>query len=431
MRTSIALAIYVSLAAAAIANDAPADWAAIHTAGIEADKRQAHEQALEYFKRTWPLAKTLEQQGVSANDVGQVYRELKQPDEAREWLSRAFDIWRKIPGSDRYFAVTASSLADLYRDTGDYGRAETFLREALGASTGNPRAADVVRNGLADLLREEGQSAEARELFLVSLHHDGLSWPEHINALVGLADIDRQSGDRETSAREWNEALQISQSHGDGLSEAVASRGLASLWLSTGNPARAEPLFRRALSILENNPASAPQDVGIALFNMGQLYRAQNKFILAQDAWLRALKLDRSVFGDLHPQIATLMEMLAEVDAKLGETAAAREYAGTAVNSMKSLFGDNGLPTAVAFANRAVVEQESGDLNGAVKDYERAVAITREHPGNSAIQRTLLERYRQLLKFMHRNREAKEISTLTFVTEGTLQCQMCDNASPH
>ncbi|HTA43865.1 MAG TPA: tetratricopeptide repeat protein [Bryobacteraceae bacterium] len=431
MRIHIALALYVSLTAAASAEDTNnMDWAAIHAAGIGADERQNHEQALEYFTQSWSSALTPEQQGVSANDIGQAYRELKRPKQAKVWLERAWHIWRENPGANRHLAVTASSLAEVYRDTGDYAAAEALLREALGACTNDLDSADAIRNDLADLLREEGRSTEARNLFSASLQRDGISLQQRVNALTGLADIDRQQGNREASTKEWNEVLEISRSYRDDLSEGIASRGLALLWLSTGNLARAEPLFRRALAIVENNPAAAPQDVATALFNMAQLYRAQNKFALAEDAWSKALQLERTVFGDLHPQIATVMAMLAEVYSKLGEHNLARDYATNAVDSMRSLFGENAVPTAVAFLNRATVEQELGDPGAAVKDYERAFAITRALAPHSELQRTLIERYAGLLKTMHRNREAKEISMLTFVPDGTVPCKMCDNPSP-
>src|SRR5579871_5913738 len=129
MRITIALALYVSLTAAAFAENASTDWFAVHSAGIDADERQNHEQALEYFKQSWTLAVTPKQQGVSANDIGQAYRQLKRPKDAKEWLDRAWHVWREHPPATRYLTITASSLADVDRDMGDYAAAEALLRE--------------------------------------------------------------------------------------------------------------------------------------------------------------------------------------------------------------------------------------------------------------------------------------------------------------
>ncbi len=419
MRIPIALALYVSLAAGALADDAKTDWAAIHAAGLTAADHHNYDEAIECLRRSWLAAHTPEQKGISANDLGQTYRELQRPKEAREWLERAYEVWRANASPGHNLAVTASSLADVYRDLGDYTRAESLLREALGVHNNDPDSAENIRNSLADLLREEGRSSESRELFSASLQRAGASWEQRVNALIGLADIDRQTGDWDTSEKEWNEVLEMARRRKDEISEAIASRGLGSMWLSAGNPARAEPLFRAALSIMENNPAAKPQDIATALSCMAHLYRAQNKLALAQDAWSKALQLDRAAFGDVHPQVATVMEMLAEVYAQRGERELARDYATRALDTMTGLFGDNALPTAVAFANLAVVERLAGDLDGAAKDYERAIAVTRQLPaagdaarGNDSLERILIQQYAALLKAMHRDREAKEISTL-------------------
>lgn len=412
MRMFLALAIYVSLAAGAFGGGPVPDWVSLHSAGLVAIDHRNYEEALSCFLQSWSAATTADQKGMSANDVGQTYRELNRPQDAREWLERAYGIWRANAATGHHFAVTAASLAELYRNLGDYAHAEVLLHEALAAPNDNPDSKDLVRNSLADLLREEGRSAEARELFRATLERPGVSLKERLNALTGLADIDRQTGDWENSESEWNEVLEIARSRNDELSEAIASRGLATMWLSAGNPARAEPLFRRAVSTMENNPAAKPQDLAMALASIAHLYRAQNKLALAQDAWLKALQLDREVFGDAHPQVAFVMEMLADVYSARGEREAAQDYAARAVETMRSLFGENALPTAVAFANRAGVEQRAGDLAVAAGDYERAIGIMHRLPANGPLERNLMEQYASLLKSMHRDREAKEISTL-------------------
>lgn len=412
MRTFVALAIYVSLAAAIFAESPPSDWDIAHRAGLAALQRRDYAEAIEYFRRSWPDARNPQQQGISANDLGQTYRETKQPKQAQEWLERAYRIWGAQPGESGHLAITASSLADLYRDTGNYSRAEVLLREALAARPDNPDGADAIRNSLADLLREEGRSGEARALFEESLARQGISWEQRLNALTGLADVDRSLNDRDASERDWNQALALARARHDDRAEAIALRGLASMWLDAGNTARAEPLFRRSLAMMENNPAIAGPEVATALSGMARLYRAENKLALAEGAWTQALKLYRAAFGDLHPQVAWVTGMLADIYAQRGERGLAAHYATQSLDEMKCLFGENSPPTAAAFANRAGVEQQAHDLEGAARDYAGAIAIVRRNPVNGPFARDLSERYARLLKVMHRNREAKEISML-------------------
>jgi tetratricopeptide (TPR) repeat protein len=417
MRILIALVAGVSLTAIAFAGgeQEETNWAAVHTAGLEADQHQNHLEAIELFKQSWRLARSTTQQGASANDLGQAYREIGQSKEAMVWLERACDIWRKAPATGHYLAISASSLGVLYRDSGDYTHAETLLREALAAKTRDLVTEDMIRNALGDLLREQGRFSEAAALLSETLHRDGIAWQQRVNALTGLADIDRQMHDWRASEEKWNEALAIARAQSDRTSEAIATRGLASMWVSAGNLARAEPLFRRALSILESNPDAKPDQTASILSGLADVYRLQNKLALAEDAWSRALKLDREAFGDLHPQVAFLTEMLADVYSIRGERELAHDYATRAVEAMKCLFGENTLPTAVALANRATVEQRGLELDAAAGDFEHALLIARaerrEERGNDLIEKTMTERYAGLLKSMHRNREAKALNS--------------------
>jgi tetratricopeptide (TPR) repeat protein len=407
MRIPVALVIYVSLTAVGVC--ITPDWATIHAAGLAAAQHRNYDEAIQCFKQSWPLSRTALERGISASDLGQIYRVTGRTKEAKEWMEQAYDAWRADPPPGHNLALVAASLGDLYRDTGDYGRAERFLHEALlslkDSKRGHrPELTDMIRNNLADLLREEGRSDEARELFMESLQSEDILWEQRVNALTGLADIDRHLGDWNASAKRWNEVLEIAGEHQDKGIEGLASLGLASMWLDAGNPGRAEPLFRRAVAIAENSSAPRPVQLATALSGLASLYRAQNKLALAEDAWLKALQIERTTLGEHHPQVAWLMEMLAEVYSARGERDLARDYATQAVDGNLETFGDHTLPTAVALSNRGVVEQRAGEFDAAERDFARAVSIAREHPGNDLVEKGMIERYAALLKAMHRNR---------------------------
>ncbi len=171
-----ALTLYVCLTAGAFA-EAPNQsieevtpaWMAAHDKGLQANAHQNYAEAAEYFKQSWLLAGTPVERGVSENDLGQSYRRLKRAADAREWLGRAYLTWKGIPRAGRNLVVAASCLAELYRNEGNYQRAEALLREALNIRNSDPQSRENIRNALADLLREEGKSPEARQLFEDSL----------------------------------------------------------------------------------------------------------------------------------------------------------------------------------------------------------------------------------------------------------------------
>jgi len=423
MRTPIALAICASLAAGSFAETAPA-WTGVYEAGLAASQRRSYEEALAFYERSWETSRTPDERGASATGIGQAYRHLGRIKEAQQWLERAWQAWSADPRQDFGIAITAASLANLYRTTGDYSGAERLLREALVSPACDPESRGLIRNNLADLLREEGRNAEALPLFQESIGSIGsgtVSWRQRAGALIGLADIDGQKGDWEASVNRWNEVLEICRREKDDKTEAIALRGLALTWLRSGLAARAEPLLRRSLRMMENNPDTPPEQVAGALAGMGELHHAENKLALAEGEWSRALQIDRAALGEVHPQVACLMEMLSDVYSARGEFALAREYATRASEMMSGSFGENSMPVATALTNRALVEQRAGDRDAAAKDYERAIGIARIHPDHRGIEALIVQRYAVLLKAMHRKREAKAMLSQGDIQVGPFQ----------
>jgi tetratricopeptide (TPR) repeat protein len=309
-------------------------------------------------------------------------------------------------------AAMVSNQADVYRTAGDYAAAERTLREGTGNPSLDPELRGLLRNSLADLLREEGRSTEASALFEESARADSSSWKQQAGAFIGLADIDRQQGNWEASIDRWNAALEICRREHDEQSEAIALHGLGMTWLQSGTPARAEPLLRRALRMMENNAATPLEEVAKAHAGLAELYRSENKLALAEDEWSRALQIDRTALGEAHPQVAVLLAALAGVYSVRGEFTIAREYAGRALQTMRGSFGEDSMAAAAALTNQAAVEERAGDYGAAAKDYDSAIRIARGYPEYRAIEADMIHRYAALLKAMHRPREAKALVAL-------------------
>jgi tetratricopeptide (TPR) repeat protein len=418
MYTPIALTVYVSLftgifATACFAEDpmpSTTQWTTVYDAGLAAAQSHSGEQALDLFQRSWEVSRTPAERGMSAASLGQAYRRLGRMNQAKEWLERARQTFSAEPRLPSKLALTSSALADLYRTMGDYPGSERLLREALASPSFDADSRAMLRNNLADLLREEGRSSEAQPLFMESLHLGDIPWREGVAALIGLADIDHQIGDLTGSIGRWNEVLEICRREHDEKAEAIALRGLGVTWLDSGAAARAEPLLRRGLRMMENNADMPFEEVANAHSALAQLYRSENKLALAEGEWSRALQIDRTALGQAHPQVAVLMAKLADVYSARGEFGLARDYAARASESMSGSFGENSMQVATALTNQAEVEQRAGDLDAAAKDYQRAIRIARAHPEHRSLQLAMIQRYAGLLKVMHRSGEAKALS---------------------
>jgi tetratricopeptide (TPR) repeat protein len=381
------------------------DWNRTHVAAMEADKAGRHEEARKLFLESWDEALTPEQKAVSAEEIGFDLHRKGRDREAKEWIEKARVQCLADPGASPHLAPVDSILADIARDAGDYPAAERFWRAALAEHPDTDGKMAVAQIGLADLLREQGNVGEAAALFKRTLALTNISPRQRMDSLLGLADIDRGTGAWEASADEWNKAIETARTQGDVISEGVALRGLGDTWLDAGVPARAEPLLRRSLSIFEADPASPPEQTATVLKSLAGLYSIENKLALAEEALSKALSVDRRVLGETHPQVAQLMENLAWVYSARGEIEMARDLASRACTVMFATFGADSLPVAGALASRAFVEAAAKDLKAAAADYAQALSIARQHPDYQKIELGLIQRYREVLKALHRNDE--------------------------
>lgn len=387
----------------------PSDWAALYRSAIGAAHRHNDQEASTLFERCWVTSTDATQRGLSADGLGEIDRRLGRIAAAKEWFGRAREAFRADPALSSRLALTVGNLADLDRRTGDYVGAERVLREMLESPGHDVNSLVFLRNNLADLLREEGKTQEAQQLFSGTLAANGLSARERAAALIGLADIDRQQAAWGSAIPRWNEVLDVSRHEHDDAMEAIALRGMGSTWLQSGNAARAEPLLRRSMKLMESNPDMPLEEVAGAHSALAELYRAENKLALARNEWSRALDIDLPLLGETHPQIAILMEMLSDVYAAQGEFRMALDYALKASEAMSCSFGAKSMPVATALTNLAGVEQRANDFDAAAKHYEQAIRIARSYPEHRPLEMTMLERYAGLLRIMHRAREAKAL----------------------
>jgi len=307
--------------------------------------------------------------------------------------------------------VRQKQIAEFLK-AGDYNSAERSLREGLAEQPANAAGANDLRVALGDLLREEGKNAEAGELFRTALKSPDILWKRRLSATMGLAGIEGQEVSRQAGADRWTEAISIARAHRDEdpTSEADALRGLAVMWLEAGDPSSAEPLLKRSLKILETEPSAAGWQLASTLAATGQVYRSQGKLALAENAWMRALDIDRKMFGDAHPQVAYLMERLAEVYAERNQFDLARRYAGQALGTMRSCCGEDSLAFAAALANRGLIEEYEKALPAAADDYASALAIARKHPNNPTLLIRIIRNYTAVLRAIHHDREAKALA---------------------
>jgi tetratricopeptide (TPR) repeat protein len=311
------------------------------------------------------------------------------------------------------------SLATIQRTLDRYADAEHTLRLALDAHPRETRSQAALLNSLGDLLREEVRIAEARDLFqeALKLVADG---PLQIDALIGLADVERSSSEWRAAIDNFNRAIALSREAHQADTEAIALRGLGKTYCDTGNLARAEPTLKRALEMFETIPELRGQSAATLAY-LGGVYRDEKKYRLAEDAFTGALDRQGGLEHAASPQAAAILELLAGVCALEKRFDDASHYAAAALVIMKKIFPPDTSPIAGAIGAQAFVDEHAGDLEAADKHYSEALRIMRLNGvANSTIGADYMASHAQVLRRLHRAQDAKnlEIQVKSFRQSG-------------
>jgi Tfp pilus assembly protein PilF len=134
-------------------------------------------------------------------------------------------------------------------------------------------------------------------------------------ALNNLAQIYADQGHDDQAEPIYKRAIALMEK-GTGLDSveiAPVLNNLAALDQRQGRFAEAEPLFKRALAIREKALSREHPDVGQSLNNLATLYVKQEHFADAEPLFQRALAIFQKVGGPEHPAVATLLNNLGQL----------------------------------------------------------------------------------------------------------------------
>jgi tetratricopeptide (TPR) repeat protein len=188
-------------------------------------------------------------------------------------------------------AFTLDALGRAYTATGAYAEAEKALQEAL-------------------CLKEDSLGKESRPV------------PETLN---NLADLHYIAGDREKAARLYKQSLDIFEADGLNLQVSRALNGLALIHASNGEYAEAQGLLERAIAVHNRanrryHPYNATANINLAILYLNTDNPDRALPLLDHAEYVQTHNL-----RDDHPDVILRLEATAEVLAKLGRTAEARE----------------------------------------------------------------------------------------------------------
>jgi tetratricopeptide (TPR) repeat protein len=382
-------------------------WTARSAHGHAAFAGGQYADALANFQSSLPIASGPEERAITLSDIGYTLIELNRAAEALAQLEQALALWRSInTGGDRTLQV-AITVGILQRTLGRFREAEQTLRAAAdSASRGNSGSA-VALAAFGDLLIEQDRFIEACQMFEKALKLSPGRDQTRASALIGLGYAESNGGRSQPGIGHLREALALSEEIKSPELEALALRDLGNTYAQMGDFVSAQVMLRRALAILETTPVTRIQ-YAAALVSLGLIYGAENKYVLAEDLFVRALKMYDDKAAD--PRSAVALQNMAMIRVQQKRFAEAADFANRAYTGLKSAYGENSAPAANALGTLAFVEEREGDLQRSERDYSSALRILRDDrvlASNSTLG--IMSGYGSVLRKLHRKREAKAI----------------------
>lgn len=291
--------------------DAIAHYELVRRRGILDYRRERIPEALERFECALELSTAREDRSAIARDlknVGSALRRLGDFRGALRRLAESLDLQR-AEGGDALGAVL-NNIGDVYRELEEPETAQRYYREALQdfQRRGNPVEAAHVLETLSVLALDRGDSREAARLLEAALaeDHQNGNRPYRLRIYAGLTRLSIAEGDLEKAAR-WRSAGLAMADEYDLTLPAAFELEAARLDRLGGRFGAAQSGLRRAIARLPENDIERPEllrelaaslesqgDTTAAIAVLRQTHTAELK--LAESKYDRQLAWARSRF---------------------------------------------------------------------------------------------------------------------------------------
>ena len=163
---------------------------------------------------------------------------------------------------------------------------------------------------------------------------------------------------------------------------ATALNDLAILYYEQGKYKQAEPLYRRALEIWEQAYGSRHPNVAYPLNGLANLYREQGKYEQVEPLYRRALEIWEQVYRSGHPNVAYPLKGLAELYREQGKYEQAEPLYQRALEIWEQVYRPDDHRVAYPLNGLANLYREQGKYEQAEPLYQRALKIWEQALGS-------------------------------------------------
>lgn len=341
--------------------------------------------------------------GFALDDLGVLYRARGDFSHALPLLTQAVGVYRRAVREEKsrsglttrtggHFGRCLNNLALLYKDAGEYAKAEPLYLEALALSKDlfgekhRDYATDL--DNLAALYHDMGNYAKAEELYrrAMTLREQvhGQKHDRYATSLNNLGTLYQDLGQFAKAEGCLRQALEIRKALlGDKHPDyALSLNNLAMLDVGMGEYAKAEPLFLEALAIRKAALGEKHPDYALSLGTLSFLYREKAEYPEAERLARQVLAIRKEVLGDQHPDTALALSALAEVYFHMGDFARAEPLYREARAIRRKILGERHHVYADSLLSLGKLQEARGEYQQAEKIYREALAIQNEVGGD-------------------------------------------------
>lgn len=352
------------------------------------------EQALELARRTLGEAHT--DTATLMSDLADFYRKTDQFARAEPLYQKSLSIREAKLGRDHQLtASTLNELAFVYQHSGRYSKAEPMFHRALAIRSvklGRDHIQTLMTRGhLARLYHEMGQYSRAEGLYQQVLTtwetKFGRSHTQTAATLNNMAQLYLDMGLHARAQPLFEQALKVCEDRygTDHPQTALCHIKLAKLFVSTGQLNNAEEELEKSRKISESKLGQDLADSSLALTTLAELYQEMGRYTKAEPLFRKALASDEDRYGKDHPQTATTLYHFAGLFHVMGQYGQAELLYRRALAIQEEKLGKDHPRTAKTLHDLAQTYLSLSQYSQAEPLYKRALAIQNaslgsEHP---------------------------------------------------
>ena len=280
--------------------------------------------------------------------LGNVYSDLGEYSDAKEWYERALIIRKEIYGEHHSdMAASYNNLGNVHTDLDQYSKAKEYHEKALvirkkiyGEKHGDVAAS---YNNLGIVYNNLGQYNEAKD------HCE--------KALIIRKEI-------------------YGQHHGH---VAASLNNLGNVYRNLdGQYSQAKEYYEKALIIRKEIYGEQHGDVAESYSSLGAFHGDLRQYNEAKEYYEKALAIRKNIHGEHHGDVAETYKNLGLVYSNLGQHSKAKEYCEKALIITKEIYGQHHGHVAASYSNLGNVYRDLGQYRQANYYYERASMIKKK-----------------------------------------------------